>query len=191
MQQIDAVVFDWGGTLSVHVDIDLHEIWAPCAAELSSGQAEELCELLFVAEQRAWARGYDDQASCRLADLLVATASELGIAPDDELLELAMGRYFEQWNAHVVHEPDAAAVVAELSRAGLKTGLLSNTHWPREFHERLLERDGLSEHIDVRCYSSELTHTKPHPLAFTAVLDELGVEATRAVFVGDRPFDDI
>ncbi|HWW54591.1 MAG TPA: HAD family hydrolase, partial [Acidimicrobiales bacterium] len=41
------------------------------------------------------------------------------------------------------------------------------------------------------CYSSELAHTKPHPEAFRAVLTALDVAPGQAVFVGDRPFDDI
>jgi putative hydrolase of the HAD superfamily len=71
-------------------------------------------------------------------------------------------------------------------------GLLSNTHWPRPFHEQFLERDGLAELIDARLYTSEMRHQKPHPSAFHAALDAIGVDdPARAVFVGDRPFDDI
>jgi putative hydrolase of the HAD superfamily len=41
-------------------------------------------------------------------------------------------------------------------------------------------------------YTSEITRTKPHPEAFHAALDAVGVtDPARAVFVGDRPFDDI
>jgi putative hydrolase of the HAD superfamily len=46
--------------------------------------------------------------------------------------------------------------------------------------------------IDGAVYSSELPWTKPHPDAFRAALTAVGVEdPARAVFVGDRPFDDI
>ena len=41
-------------------------------------------------------------------------------------------------------------------------------------------------------YTSELPRTKPHPSAFKAVLHLLDVpDARKAVFVGDRLFDDI
>jgi putative hydrolase of the HAD superfamily len=82
-------------------------------------------------------------------------------------------------------------MLAALKSMGLQTGLLSNTHWPREFHERLLERDGLLEFIDARVYTSDLTHVKPHPIAFRAVLNELDVAPERTVFVGDRAYDDV
>ncbi len=70
--------------------------------------------------------------------------------------------------------------------------MLSNTHWPRTFHERFLERDGLAQLIDARLYTSEMEYQKPHRSAFVAALDALGVDDPgRAVFVGDRPWDDI
>jgi FMN phosphatase YigB (HAD superfamily) len=41
-------------------------------------------------------------------------------------------------------------------------------------------------------YSSEIPWVKPHPEAFRAALRAVGVaDPRRAVFVGDRPFDDI
>jgi putative hydrolase of the HAD superfamily len=92
---------------------------------------------------------------------------------------------------HTVARPEAGPVLAEIRQAGLATGLLSNTHWPRDWHERFLERDGLTDLIDVRVYSSELEHVKPHPEAFRAVLEKLRCRATESVFVGDRPIDDI
>jgi FMN phosphatase YigB (HAD superfamily) len=70
--------------------------------------------------------------------------------------------------------------------------MLSNTHWPRAFHERFLERDGLVDLIDARLYTSEMPFQKPHPSAFLAAAEALGVaDASTAVFVGDRPWDDI
>jgi putative hydrolase of the HAD superfamily len=46
--------------------------------------------------------------------------------------------------------------------------------------------------IDGAVYTSDIEWTKPHPEAFRAALDAVGVnEPAHAVFVGDRPFDDI
>src|SRR6202008_2914939 len=87
---------------------------------------------------------------------------------------------------HIIHAPQAAPTLAALKSEGLRVGLLSNTHWPRPFHEHFLERDGLADFIDVRCYTSEMERTKPHPAAYRHVLQQLGVAAADAVFVGDR-----
>ena len=70
--------------------------------------------------------------------------------------------------------------------------MLSNTIWPRAEHERIFERDKLTELIDGAVYTSDIPWTKPHPDAFHAALDAVGVtEPGRAAFVGDRLFDDI
>jgi beta-phosphoglucomutase-like phosphatase (HAD superfamily) len=46
--------------------------------------------------------------------------------------------------------------------------------------------------VPGRRYTSELPHIKPHPEAFRAALDGLGVtDPTGVVMVGDRPIDDI
>ena len=55
------------------------------------------------------------------------------------------------------------AVLGCLRDKGLRLGLLSNTHWPRQFHERFLERDGLADLLDARFYTSEMEYVKPTP----------------------------
>jgi FMN phosphatase YigB (HAD superfamily) len=46
--------------------------------------------------------------------------------------------------------------------------------------------------IDARVYTSDLEYSKPHPQAFAAALAAVGVdEPSHALFVGDRPYDDI
>ena len=110
----------------------------------------------------------------------------------EAVLEEAATHHLDSWTPHIAHDPDAVPTLTALRDAGHKIGLLSNTHWPRAFHEHFLERDGLDALIDVRCYTSEMARTKPHAEAFHTVLDQLGVsDPTRAVFVGDRPYDDI
>ena len=89
------------------------------------------------------------------------------------------------------HDPAALGVLKGLKERGLKTGLLSNTHWPRALHERWLHEAGLLAYLDVRLYTSDMTHMKPHPTAFQALLEAIGVTADKAVFVGDRNRDDI
>ena len=64
----------------------------------------------------------------------------------------------------------------QLRARGLRIGLLSNTNWPRTFHEHFLERDGLAELIDVRLYTSELGYVKPHPSVFAEALAAVEVD---------------
>jgi putative hydrolase of the HAD superfamily len=79
-----------------------------------------------------------------------------------------------------------------LRERGIAVGVLSNTLWTRAEHERIFARDGVLDRIDGAVYSSEIPWTKPHPEAFRAALDAVSVpDPANAVFVGDRPFDDI
>ncbi|HVL91793.1 MAG TPA: HAD family hydrolase [Acidimicrobiales bacterium] len=188
---VEAVVFDWGGTLTPFADVDMADMWRMAARRLAPDREDEVCARLVAVEEASWARIAVDQRSTRLAALLAAASDELGLDVTDAVLEEAATSHLDSWTPHVRHDPLAVPTLVALREMGCRIGLLSNTHWPRAFHERFLSRDGLDGLIDARCYTSELVHTKPHPEAFAAVLHELGVEAPGAVFVGDRPYDDI
>jgi putative hydrolase of the HAD superfamily len=50
----------------------------------------------------------------------------------------------------------------------------------------------VAELIDAAVYTSEIRWTKPHPEAFRAALAAVGeTDPARAVFVGDRLWDDV
>src|SRR5215475_4975038 len=64
--------------------------------------------------------------------------------------------------------------------------------WPRDWHEEVFRRDGVLHLIDGAVYSSEIDWVKPHPEAFAAAMAAVGAtDASRCVFVGDRPYDDV
>jgi len=189
---LEAVVFDWGGTLATYSDIEMIDMWRLAARHLAPDREEEVCARLVAVEEASWARIAVDQRSTTLSSLLASASAALGLDVAEAVLEEAATHHLDAWTPHVRHDPQAADALAALRGMGLRTGLLSNTHWPRAFHERFLERDGLAGLLDVRCYTSELAWTKPHPAAFQAVLTPLKVtDPARAVFVGDRPYDDI
>jgi len=189
---VDAVIFDWGGTLSVFVESELVDAWALAARHLAPDRADELTARMVGVEAAFWATTASHQRSATLADLLAAATAELDLDVAEALFEEAATRYLDAWTPHVRHDPDAVPTLTALRAEGLRLGLLSNTHWPRAFHEHFLERDGLSDLLDARLYTSELPFQKPHPGAFAAALAAVGVDdPCRAVFVGDRPFDDI
>jgi putative hydrolase of the HAD superfamily len=189
---VEAVIFDWGGTLSVFVEAELVDAWALAARHLAPDHADELTARMVGVEAAFWATTASHQRSATLADLLAAATAELDLDVAEALFEEAAVHYLDAWTPHVRHDPDAVPTLEALRAQGLRLGLLSNTHWPRAFHERFLERDGLADLLDARLYTSELPYQKPHADAFAAALVELGVDdPCRAVFVGDRPFDDI
>lgn len=190
---MEAVIFDWGGTLSVWAEVDIEDMWRLAARHIAPDREEELTAALVQVEARSWERTRTDRRSTRLSELLAEASTVLGVDVAGAILEEAASHHLDSWTPHIRHQPDAAAVLAALrEEQGLRVGLLSNTHWPRHFHEHFLERDGLAGLIDRRFYTSEMDHVKPDRRAFAPVLDALGVsDPSRAVFVGDRLHDDV
>lgn len=188
---IAAVVFDWGGTLAVPVDVELRDLWRAAAQHLDPTRVEEVTERLAAVERAVWGRVAGSGRSARLLDLLREASDQMDLDVADAVLHTAQQAHLDAWTPSIRHHADAAPTLRALRGRGLAIGLLSNTHWPRAYHEAFLERDGLADLIDVRAYTSELDWMKPHPEAFAAVTEALAVPADACVFVGDRPTDDI
>jgi len=189
---MDAVIFDWGGTLSVWAEVDIEDMWRLAARHIAPDREEELLARLVAVEDRSWERTRTDRRSTRLADLLAEASAEIGADVAEAVLEEAATHHLDTWTPHIRHQPDAAATLAELRRSGLRIGLLSNTHWPRHFHEHFLERDGLAALLAARLSTSDMAHVKPDAHAFEEALAAVGLDdPARAVFVGDRLYDDV
>jgi putative hydrolase of the HAD superfamily len=189
---LDAVIFDWGGTLAVSTAVDTIDLWRQAATALDPDRVDELTEVLVRVEAGTWRRVAVDQTSFTLDRILDEACRATGLDVREAVRRQAATAHLDSWTPHIQHVPEAVAVLQALQDAGYRCGLLSNTHWPRRYHEHFLERDGLTPYLDATVYTSELPHTKPHPSAFKAVLHVLDVaDARRAAFVGDRLFDDI
>ena len=192
--KIEAVIFDWGGTLTEPLEPLLGDVavWHEAARKLLPERQEEIVAELIAAEEELWELSRTQHRSSRLADLFTTAAQKLGLEIAEALLEEVHEEQLERYRPHIRHDPEAVPTLRSLKERGLKLGLLSNTLWPGSFHESLLEDEGLGAVLDERIYTSELHVTKPHPEAFEAILEVLGVsDPSRAVFVGDRPWDDI
>jgi len=175
---VKAVIFDWGGTLTPWHAVEPREAW------LAAVRDAAVAERLHAAEQAAWIRSRDEHRSATLADVFAAA----GVEHTDEML----AAFHEWWEPHTLLDPDVPAVFAGLRERGIRIGVLSNTIWSRTEHERIFARDEVLTLIDGAVYSCDIAWTKPHPKAFRAALDAVGVsDPAHAVFVGDRPFDDI
>ncbi|MFC4906418.1 HAD family hydrolase [Actinomadura gamaensis] len=182
---VKAVIFDWGGTLTPWHDIDIPDIWKRiCAAGLSPQDAADAATRLLAAEEELWRRCKDEHRSATLDEVFAIA----GVEPSDALLDAV----YDLWTPHTLIDPAAPGLLRELRERGLKVGVLSNTMWSRDWHERIFDRDGVLGLLDGAVYSSEIPWTKPHAEAFRAAMAAVEVDDPSAcVFVGDRPFDDI
>jgi putative hydrolase of the HAD superfamily len=188
--RVEAVLFDWGGTLTPWHAIDFAAQWQAYAGRYA-GDPEagaRLAAQILAAEERAWRRLRGDGGSARIAEIL----AEAGVDTDHPGHEAAQAAYEEFWEPHTFTDPDVAPLFTGLHERGIKVGVLSNTIWSREYHERVFARDGVLGLIDGAVYTSEIGHAKPHVHAFRAAMRAVGVEDPAAcVYVGDRPYEDV
>jgi putative hydrolase of the HAD superfamily len=182
---IRAVIFDWGGTLTPWHSVDHDQLWlAVCGQHYPAAEAAAAAAAARAAETDLWRLADSAQQSSTL-DAVFARA---GVTVPAGLLD----SYYQAWDPHTLTDPDAAPLLRELRRRGIKIGVLSNTMWPRSAHERIFIRDEIFDLIDGAVYSSEIPWVKPHPEAFLAAMKAIGVtDPAGCVFVGDRPYDDV
>ena len=182
---VDAVIFDWGGTLTPWHTVDHDALWLQvCGSHYPAGQAAAMATAIRAAEFALWRQAETAQESARLEHVF----ARAGIAPGDDFL----ATYYRAWEPHTFTDPDAASVLRSLRARGIRIGVLSNTMWPRAWHEDVFRRDGVLDLIDGAVYSSEIDWAKPHPGAFRAAMQAVGVsDPARCVFIGDRPYDDV
>ncbi|WP_235432454.1 HAD family hydrolase [Nostocoides japonicum] len=199
-RRVEAVIFDWGGTLTPWHTVDLPEQWrvyarqihgipldSPSVADGDLANAQALADRLLEAEKTAWARARDEHTSATIAQIL----TEAGVDPDHDRATLALAAYRGFWEPHTWTDPQVRPVWSGLRERGIKVGVLSNTIWTREYHRGLFERDGVLDLLDADVYSSEIPHVKPSSEAFRHACDAVGVAPEHAVYVGDRLYEDV
>ncbi len=173
-----ALVVDWGGVLTE----PLHDAIAAWA-EVDGVPVDD-----YVAVVRAWlglAQGelardnpvaalergeievphFEDQLAARLGERIGRPVQARGL----------LARMFAGFS----HAPAMSSLVLRAKRAGLRTGLLSNS-WGNEY-----PRAGWDEMFDAIVISGEVGMRKPEPEIFAHVLGLLGVRAEETVFVDD------
>lgn len=161
------------------------QLWLDvCAPHFPGERAAENASALCAAENALWDTAMESQSSSKMSALF----ERAGVRATEELL----ASYLELWEPHTITHPEAGELLEHLHRRGIRVGVLSNTLWPRSWHERVFQRDGVLDLIDGAVYTSEIAWTKPHPRAFRAAMAAIGMDdPTSCVFVGDRPYDDI
>lgn len=191
---VEAVVFDWGGTLTPWHTVDVAEQWTAYARHYAREHPDHpdggaaLAARMLEEEKVAWERIRGDGGSATLEELFEA----VGVATDHPNHEAAQVAYEEFWEPHTFTSEDVWPTFTGLRERGIKVGVLSNTIWSRRYHDGIFARDGVLHLIDGSVYSSEIAHAKPHPEAFRAAMAAVGATDPGAcVYVGDRVFEDV
>jgi len=176
--RLRALVVDWGGVLTEPLDaairawadldgvefqhyVDVMRSWlGPHQGELARDNPVAALERGEIEVPH-----FEEQLAGRLSEAAGHPVSATGL----------LQRMFDQFE----HAPAMAALVLRARRAGLRTGLLSNS-WGNEY-----PREGWDEMFDAIVISGEVGMRKPEPEIFAHVLDLLGVRAEETVFVDD------
>lgn len=185
LRDIHAVVFDAGGTL-VQVDARVFQEAATARGrEISeSGLRRAEAQARIAIDRRADASGAatgDDQARLRryfrdvLAQLDIRGADAEQIAESVE----ASHRRENLWRTPVA---GAAELLSGLRLRGFRSAVVSNADGRAESG---LERAGLRVHVEFVVDSHAEGVEKPDPEIFWRALRRLGVDAQRAVYIGD------
>jgi len=97
---------------------------------------------------------------------------------------------YAEWAAcqHFELYDDVPAVFRDLSAAGIRLGLISNSHRCLASFQSHFELHGL---ISATVSSSDHGFMKPHPSIFSAALQLVSVSAPEAVMVGDSVRQDV
>ena len=95
------------------------------------------------------------------------------------------------WLNSVHVGPDVVRTLENLQREGLRLGLVSNAAYLPRLMKAQLTALGLASYFTGVTFSSEIGLRKPHPAIYQDALAKVGVEASKALFVGDRVREDV
>ncbi len=167
---MDAVVFDWDGTL---VDT---------LPAITRANAEVLGAYGVHYDEAAYRAAYSPDWR--------AMYHRLGVPAGQ--IEAAGDRWLGAYRAlmgDAAAFPGVGDALARLRQAGLTMGLV--TAGDRAVVEHQLETTGLGIHLPVRVCGDDMPYAKPHPAPLLQALSELGLRdrPERVIYVGDAPDD--
>jgi putative hydrolase of the HAD superfamily len=169
-----AVVFDLYGTL---VDESPRANWL--------GFQHELADLLGLDRERfspRWAETYDERATGPWETNMRGIVSHLGGEWSDSRFEEARRLRDDFQRSALAPRPDAEATLAELKRRGLRLGLVTECS---DVVPALWPELPIARHFDATVYTCDVGQRKPAPVLYELVCEQLGVEPSDCVYVGD------
>lgn len=138
-----------------------------------------------------WTDVKTDFRAARIDEGLLRIGEAIGI-PRAALDVDALLRAYGWGPVPATHPHDGAhSILQALGERGYRLGLVTNAMQPMWMRDIELAWHDLLHHFPVRLSSFDAGYMKPHPDIFRQALAGLGVEPERAVFVGDRPANDI
>lgn len=184
----DALLFDFFGTLVSYSPSWTEQGFRGTHA-LAASYGCALNYQQFLKEWSAVISRFADEAAVSereysLSDVTDAfLQSVLGRNPHSREIAELLAAYMVEWNTGVAHMEGMTAFLRALAERR-RLAIISNTNEPQLVPE-LLNTMGVLDCFHSVTLSIEVGWRKPNPAIFIAALESAGVEASRAIVVGD------
>ena len=197
---LKAILFDMGSTLLEFENYTWEVLGRSCAERsyqflqekgLKLPQFEKFGLLLRDEFIKARAEVEENLKEFKFEQVAGNVFNQLDLSATDGLYHRFVEVYYKPVTDQITLIDGAEEVLGYFKKQGLKIGIISNTIFPERFHLSELKRFGLYPYLDFYIFSSTIGVRKPHPRIFQQALDDLTVNATQAVFVGDRLVEDV
>jgi putative hydrolase of the HAD superfamily len=201
-RRIQAVLFDMDDTLIDWSGLEMS--WVEINRPLIDNIYNFLQQLGHTLPERAvfheifarrsdevWDSAIENWSGPDFAEVLRRTCVEAGLDPSALEVDALMRAYDWRPMPGVVPYPDTLAVLEALREAGYALGLVTNSYYPMWMRDVELDHYQLLDFFDVRMSACDAGYLKPHTAIFTQAVERLGITAEQAVFVGDRPEQDV
>jgi putative hydrolase of the HAD superfamily len=136
-------------------------------------------------------REFDIQKHSRLSahefytQLNIHILKHLGITNPNSLQALAEDIDIQWFKASKIHVyRDVKPTLAKLKKMGLKLGLITDGY--KSDLEKILPKVGLQKFFDICVCGDTIGKRKPNPQVFKYALNQLNIQASEALYVGDR-----
>ncbi len=140
---------------------------------------------------QSWDEAKKTWAGVQFGDVLSQCFVSIGL----DLSEIDLNAVIEAYDWRpfpgVMPFEDSIPVLDYLRKHRYQIGLITNSMVPMWMRDIELRAYNLIDYFDVRITSGDTGYMKPHPAIYQRALNLLGAQAEQAVFVGDRPANDI
>ena len=170
MTNIRAVLYDFDGTLADTTELVMDSYRHTMTTHLGHIPPEE-----------DWLRGFGTPLESQLARF--ARSADERIA----MLQTYQRFQAEHTQRFMVPFPGAIATVEALRERGVPLAIVTSRY--RESTLRAMDICGITRFFDLIVTPEDVQNPKPHPEPVLFALEQLGIPAKEALFVGDSPHD--
>ena len=198
--KLKAILFDMGSTLLEFENYTWEVLGRSCAENsyrflqengLKLPQFEEYGLLLRDEFLKARAEVEESLKEFKFKQVAGHVFHRLDLSASNGLYHRFVEVYYQPVTDQITLIDGAEEILRHFKNQGLKIGIISNTIFPERFHLVELKRFGLYPYLDFHIFSSTIGFRKPHPRIFQEALDNLMIDSSQAIFVGDRLVEDV